>query len=225
MKIINVAIDGPSGAGKSTLARLAAKKFGFIYIDTGAMYRASALKMLNLKIDIKNDVPSVIKAIADTKIEISHIGDEQHIYLDGSDVTNLIRTPEVSMGASNIAVIKEVRLKLVDLQREIAKNHSCIMDGRDIGTYVLPDADIKIFLTASVEKRAKRRFDELTEKGENVTFDEVLCDMKKRDKNDAERAFAPLKPADDSILADTSELSLDDSERLIENIISERLEK
>ena len=129
------------------------------------------------------------------------------------------------MGASNIAVIKEVRLKIVDLQREIAKNHSCIMDGRDIGTYVLPDADIKIFLTASVEKRAKRRFDELTEKGENVTFDEVLCDMKKRDKNDEERAFAPLKPADDSILADTSELSLDDSERLIENIISERLEK
>lgn len=225
MKIINVAIDGPSGAGKSTLARLAAKKFGFIYIDTGAMYRASALKMLNLKIDIKNDVSGVINAIADTKIEISHIGDEQHIYLDGSDVTNLIRTPEVSMGASNIAVIKEVRLKLVDLQREIAKNHSCIMDGRDIGTYVLPDADIKIFLTASVEKRAKRRFDELTEKGENVTFDEVLRDMKKRDKNDEERAFAPLKPADDSILADTSELSLDDSERLIENIISERLEK
>ena len=127
MKIINVAIDGPSGAGKSTLARLAAKKFGFIYIDTGAMYRASALKMLNLKIDIKNDVSGVINAIADTKIEISHIGDEQHIYLDGSDVTNLIRTPEVSMGASNIAVIKEVRLKLVDLQREIAKNHSCII--------------------------------------------------------------------------------------------------
>ena len=225
MKIINVAIDGPSGAGKSTLARLAAKKFGFIYIDTGAMYRASALKMLNLKIDIKNDIPSVIKAIADTKIEISHIDGNQHIYLDGADVTNLIRTPEVSMGASNIAVIKEVRLKLVDLQREIAKNHSCIMDGRDIGTYVLPDADIKIFLTASAEKRAKRRFDELLEKGENVTFDEVWCDIKKRDKHDEERAFAPLKPAGDSILADTSELNLAESERLIENIISERLEK
>ena len=131
MKIINVAIDGPSGAGKSTLARLAAKKFGFIYIDTGAMYRASALKMLNLKIDIKNDVPGVIKAIADTKIEISYIDGNQHIYLDGSDVTNLIRTPEVSMGASNIAVIKEVRLKLVDLQREIAKNLKKLGVGAD----------------------------------------------------------------------------------------------
>lgn len=225
MKIINVAIDGPSGAGKSTLARLAAKKFGYIYIDTGAMYRAAALKMLNLNIDIKNDVQSVIKAIGDTKIEISHVGGEQHIFLDGKDVTHLIRTPEVSMGASNVAVIKEVRLKLVDLQRKIAENHSCIMDGRDIGTYVLPNAEIKIFLTASVEKRAKRRYDELLEKGENVTFDEVLCDMKKRDKNDEERAFAPLKPASDSVLADTSELSLESSERLIESIISERLEK
>ena len=225
MKFINIAIDGPSGAGKSTLARLIAKKMGYVYIDTGAMYRAAALKMINLGIDVKNDADEVIKAISDTDIEISHIDDGQHIFLDKKDVTSLIRTPDVSMGASAVATIKEVRLKLVEMQRKIAQKCNCIMDGRDIGTYVLPDADIKIFLTASAEERAKRRYAELLEKGENVSYDEVLADMIKRDKNDSERTFAPLKAASDSIKVDTSKINLDESVRLIEGIILDRMEK
>lgn len=225
MKFINIAIDGPSGAGKSTLARLIAKKMGYVYIDTGAMYRAAALKMINLGIDVKNDADGVIKAISDTDIEISHLDDGQHIFLDKKDVTSLIRTPDVSMGASAVATIKEVRLKLVEMQRKIAQKCNCIMDGRDIGTYVLPDADIKIFLTASAEERAKRRYAELLEKGENVSYDEVLADMIKRDKNDSERTFAPLKAASDSIKVDTSKIDLDESVRLIEGIILDRMEK
>lgn len=225
MKFINIAIDGPSGAGKSTLARLIAKKLGYVYIDTGAMYRAAALKMINLGIDVKNDVDGVIKAISDTDIEISHLDDGQHIFLDKKDVTSLIRTPDVSMGASAVAAIKEVRLKLVEMQRKIAQKCNCIMDGRDIGTYVLPEADIKIFLTASAEERAKRRYAELLEKGENVSYDEVLADMIKRDKNDSERTFAPLKAASDSIKVDTSKIDLDESVRLIEGIILDRMEK
>ncbi|MDY5627903.1 MAG: (d)CMP kinase [Clostridia bacterium] len=225
MKFINIAIDGPSGAGKSTLARLIAKKMGYVYIDTGAMYRAAALKMINLGIDVKNDADGVIKAISDTDIEISHLDDGQHIFLDKKDVTSLIRTPDVSMGASAVATIKEVRLKLVEMQRKIAQKCNCIMDGRDIGTYVLPDADIKIFLTASAEERAKRRYAELLEKGENVSYDEVLTDMIKRDKNDSERTFAPLKAASDSIKVDTSKIDLDESVRLIEGIILDRMEK
>lgn len=225
MKFINIAIDGPSGAGKSTLARLIAKKMGYVYIDTGAMYRAAALKMINLGIDVKNDADGVIKAISDTDIEISHLDDGQHIFLDKKDVTSLIRTPDVSMGASAVATIKEVRLKLVEMQRKIAQKCNCIMDGRDIGTYVLPDADIKIFLTASAEERAKRRYAELLEKGENVSYDEVLADMIERDKNDSERTFAPLKAASDSIKVDTSKIDLDESVRLIEGIILDRMEK
>lgn len=225
MKFINIAIDGPSGAGKSTLARLIAKKMGYVYIDTGAMYRAAALKMINLGIDVKNDADGVIKAISDTDIEISHLDDGQHIFLDKKDVTSLIRTPDVSMGASAVATIKEVRLKLVEMQRKIAQKCNCIMDGRDIGTYVLPDADIKIFLTASAEERAKRRYAELLEKGESVSYDEVLADMIERDKNDSERTFAPLKAASDSIKVDTSKIDLDESVRLIEGIILDRMEK
>ena len=225
MKFINIAIDGPSGAGKSTLARLIAKKLGYVYIDTGAMYRAAALKMINLGIDVKNDADGVIKAISDTDIEISHLDDGQHIFLDKKDVTSLIRTPDVSMGASAVAAIKEVRLRLVEMQRKIAQKCNCIMDGRDIGTYVLPEADIKIFLTASAEERAKRRYAELLEKGENVSYDEVLADMIKRDKNDSERTFAPLKAASDSIKVDTSKIDLDESVRLIEGIILDRMEK
>ena len=225
MKFINIAIDGPSGAGKSTLARLIAKKMGYVYIDTGAMYRAAALKMINLGIDVKNDADGVIKAISDTDIEISHLDDGQHIFLDKKDVTSLIRTPDVSMGASAVATIKEVRLKLVEMQRKIAQKCNCIMDGRDIGTYVLPDADIKIFLTASAEERAKRRYAELLEKGESVSYDEVLADMIERDKNDFERTFAPLKAASDSIKVDTSKIDLDESVRLIEGIILDRMEK
>lgn len=225
MKFTNIAIDGPSGAGKSTLARLISERLGYLYIDTGAMYRAAALKMINLGIDIKNDTASVVKAISDTDIRLSHIGGSQHIFLDGKDVTDFIRTGEVSMGASAVAAIKQVRLKLVELQRKIAENNNCIMDGRDIGTFVLPNADIKIFLTASAEKRAQRRYAELLEKGADVSYDEVLADMIKRDKNDSERSFAPLKEAPDSIRVDTSDVDLDGSVKLIEDIILSRLGK
>ncbi len=225
MKFTNIAIDGPSGAGKSTLARLISERLGYLYIDTGAMYRAAALKMINLGIDIKNDTASVAEAISDTDIRLSHIGGSQHIFLDGKDVTDFIRTGEVSMGASAVAAIKQVRLKLVELQRKIAENNNCIMDGRDIGTFVLPNADIKIFLTASAEKRAQRRYAELLEKGADVSYDEVLADMIKRDKNDSERSFAPLKEAPDSIRVDTSDIDLDGSVKLIEDIILSRLGK
>lgn len=225
MKFTNIAIDGPSGAGKSTLARLISERLGYLYIDTGAMYRAAALKMINLGIDIKNDTASVVRAIPDTDIRLSHIGGSQHIFLDGKDVTDFIRTGEVSMGASAVAAIKQVRLKLVELQRKIAENNNCIMDGRDIGTFVLPNADIKIFLTASAEKRAQRRYAELLEKGADVSYDEVLADMIKRDKNDSERSFAPLKEAPDSIRVDTSDVDLDGSVKLIEDIILSRLGK
>lgn len=225
MKFTNIAIDGPSGAGKSTLARLISERLGYLYIDTGAMYRAAALKMINLGIDIKNDTASVVRAISDTDIRLSHIGGSQHIFLDGKDVTDFIRTGEVSMGASAVAAIKQVRLKLVELQRKIAENNNCIMDGRDIGTFVLPNADIKIFLTASAEKRAQRRYAELLEKGADVSYDEVLADMIKRDKNDSERSFAPLKEAPDSIRVDTSDVDLDGSVKLIEDIILSRLGK
>lgn len=225
MKFTNIAIDGPSGAGKSTLARLISERLGYLYIDTGAMYRAAALKMINLGIDIKNDTASVAEAISDTDIRLSHIGGSQHIFLDGKDVTDFIRTGEVSMGASAVAAIKQVRLKLVELQRKIAENNNCIMDGRDIGTFVLPNADIKIFLTASAEKRAQRRYAELLEKGADVSYDEVLADMIKRDKNDSERSFAPLKEAPDSIRVDTSDVDLDGSVKLIEDIILSRLGK
>lgn len=225
MKFTNIAIDGPSGAGKSTLARLISERLGYLYIDTGAMYRAAALKMINLGIDIKNDTASVVKAISDTDIRLSHIGGSQHIFLDGKDVTDFIRTGEVSMGASAVAAIKQVRLKLVELQRKIAENNNCIMDGRDIGTFVLPNADIKIFLTASAEKRAQRRYAELLEKGSDASYDEVLADMIERDKNDSERSFAPLKEAPDSIRVDTSDVDLDGSVKLIEDIILSRLGK
>lgn len=225
MEFMNIAIDGPSGAGKSTMAKLISKEMGYIYIDTGAMYRAVALKMLNLGIDIKNEPNKVIGALDDTNVDIAHSDLGQLIFLDGEDVTDKIRTPEVSMGASAVAVIKEVRLKLVELQRVLAKKNNCIMDGRDIGTYVLPDAKVKIFLTASVEDRAKRRYDELLEKGQSVVYEDVLSDMIKRDKNDSERSFAPLKPADDSILIDTSGNSLEKSVSIIKSIILDKIGK
>lgn len=225
MEFVNIAIDGPSGAGKSTIAKLIANKLKYVYIDTGAMYRAVALKMINLGIDIKNDENSVIAALDDTTVDISYSDEGQLIYLDSVDVTSKIRTPEVSMAASSVAVIKEVRLKLVELQRILAKKNNCIMDGRDIGTYVLPDANVKIFLTASAEVRAKRRYDELIEKGQNVSYEDVLCDMIKRDKNDSERSFAPLKPASDSIIIDTSEKNLKQAVRIIKNVILDEIGK
>lgn len=210
-----IAIDGPAGAGKSTISKKVASSLGFVYIDTGAMYRAVGLKAVRNGIDT-NDEEGVISILPSLDIDIRHEGVEQHIYLDGENVSDKIRTGEISMAASNVSRIPAVRLKMVDMQRALAGKRDVVMDGRDIGSYVLPDAEIKIFLTASVDARAKRRFDELIEKGEKVSFEDVKNEMILRDKNDSSREFAPLKIADGATVIDTSDLSLEES---IETVI------
>ena len=218
MEIFNIAIDGPAGAGKSSIAKAVAKKLNCIYIDTGAMYRSVGVYALQKEIDLKSD-----KAMSDFldsfEMNIELKEDGQHIYIDGSDMNPYIRTPEASMAASTVALIPDVRMKLVDIQRGIARQNKIIMDGRDIGTYVLPAADVKIFLTASVEERAMRRYKELIEKGENCTFEGVIADMIARDKQDTEREFAPLKQADDSVLVDTTGLTFDESVNKVIEVI------
>ena len=221
--MINVAIDGPAGAGKSTIAKRIAADFGYMYIDTGAMYRSLAYRAITLGIDIETQKDEVIKMLDGVTLDIEYKDEGQHMILCGEDITSHIRTPKVSQGASAIAVIPEVRQWLLDFQRNLAKNNNCLMDGRDIGTVVLPDANIKIFLTASPEARAKRRYDELVLKGENVSFDEVLSDMIKRDKNDSTRACAPLKQADGAVLVDTSDLSFEQSVGSIKKIIKDKI--
>lgn len=220
--MFKVAIDGPSGAGKSTISRAAAMKLGLVYIDTGAMYRAAALFCLRQGIDIKKDPDGAAAAVDTIRIDIDYQEDGQHIYLNGEDVSEEIRTPEVSMGASNVSAIGEVREKLVSLQQSLASSKNVIMDGRDIGTKVLPDAQVKIFLTASVEDRAERRFNELAAKGKSVTFEAVLKDIIKRDKNDETRAVSPLKPAQDSILLDTSGCTFEEALQAILDIIEQK---
>lgn len=217
--MINIAIDGPSGAGKSTIARAVSQKLGFLYIDTGAMFRSLAYKAVKQGIDIANEHNSLKSMLSDTTLTIERIDGVQHMILDGEDITDFIRTPEVSKAASDIAVIDFVRKWLLELERSLAKEYNCIMDGRDIGTHVLPDAKVKIFLTASAETRAKRRLKELKEKGIDISFEEVLSDMKYRDKQDSEREIAPLKMADDAHLADTSDKSFDESVDYILDII------
>lgn len=220
--MINVAIDGPAGAGKSTIAKRIAGDMEYLYIDTGAMYRTLAYKAIKNGIEIK-DEQSVTAMLSDTKLDIVYSGGMQRMLADGIDVTDCIRTPEVSAGASDISAIPFVRKWLLDTQRSLAENNNCLMDGRDIGTVVLPDADVKIFLTASPETRAQRRFDELKEKGIDVTYQKVLEDMKERDKNDSTRACAPLKQADDAVFVDTSSLTFEESVSLIKQIISDKV--
>lgn len=205
-----IAIDGPAGAGKSTISKKVASLLGFVYIDTGAMYRAVGLKAVQSGIDT-NDEVGVMSILPALDIDIRHEGVEQHIYLDGENVSDKIRTPEISMAASNVSRIPQVRLAMVDMQRTLAGKRDVVMDGRDIGSYVLPDAEIKIFLTASVDARAKRRYDELIAKGENVEYEDVKNEMILRDKNDSTREFAPLKIADGAQVIDTSDLSLEES--------------
>ncbi len=205
-----IAIDGPAGAGKSTISKKVAKELGFVYIDTGAMYRTVGLKAVNCGIDTK-DAEGVSELLPDLDIDIRHEGVEQYIYLDGENVSDKIRTPEISMAASNVSAIPAVRVAMVDMQRKLAQNHDVVMDGRDIGTFVLPDAEIKIFLTASVEARAKRRYDELIEKGEDVNYEDVKKEMEIRDYNDSHRDVSPLKVADGATIIDTSDLSLEES--------------
>lgn len=220
--MINVAIDGPAGAGKSTIARTAAQALGYIYVDTGALYRAVGVYSLRRGFDTKN-ADTVAGTLSDICVELKFIGGVQHVFLNGEDVSEEIRTPEASMAASDVSAAPAVRQFLFDLQRNIAKQNDCIMDGRDIGTVVLPRAQVKIFLTASPEARAMRRYRELQAKGAADTFEEVLADLKQRDYNDSHRAVAPLKPAENSVLVDTTELNLEESVEKVIAVIQERI--
>ncbi len=214
-KVINVAIDGPAGAGKSTISRIAASELGYIYIDTGALYRTVGLNAMRKGADLDNPESIIATLTDDLKVELKFIDGQQRMFLCGEDVSEKIRVPEASMAASKVSAIPKVREFLFDLQKNLAKENNCIMDGRDIGTVVLPDADVKIFLTASPEARAKRRYDELIEKGMDVKYEDVLADMIQRDYNDSHREIAPLKQADDAILCDTSGFELEQSVKLI----------
>lgn len=225
MNSVAVAIDGPSGAGKSTIARAAAKALGFVYVDTGAMYRAIGLAVSRQGIAIGE--PEKVLPMLGEALRIGLTYDDsgtQHVLLNGEDVSSQIRTPEMSMYASFVSAIPEVRAFLLDAQRSMARTANVIMDGRDIGTVILPNAKVKIFLTASAEARAKRRLLELQEKGEKVVFDDVLADMIQRDKQDSERAAAPLKQAEDAVLVDTSELTLEQSIDAVLNLIRAAVE-
>jgi len=221
--MINVAIDGPAGAGKSTIARKAAAELGFIYVDTGALYRTVALNALRNGVENTKNPEEVIPTLKTAEVSLKFIDGEQHVFLRDEDVSTAIRQNEVSMAASNVSSIPEVRTFLFDLQRNIAKNNDCIMDGRDIGTVVLPDAKIKIFLTASAEARADRRFKELQEKGQDVDYETILKEIKERDYQDMNRETAPLKQAEDAVLVDTTEIGLEESIELMINTIKERL--
>lgn len=221
MKYIAVAIDGPAGAGKSTVSKAVAKDLGFVYIDTGAMYRAVALYAIES--GIAGNTDAVIKSLSDIEISIKYSDEGQIIYLNGEDVTTRIRREDVSIGASDVAVIPEVRKKLVALQREMAKQDNVIMDGRDICAYVLPDAQVKIFLTASVDARANRRYEELRQKGVECDFDKIRADIEYRDLNDSTRAESPLKRAEDADEIDTSDLTFEQSVELIKNTIKEKI--
>ena len=208
--MISIAIDGPAGAGKSTIARAAANRFGILYVDTGALYRTIALSVVRQGASPEEEA-AVIAALSDTRVELGFVNGEQRVYLNGEDVSALIRTPEISMSASRVSAIPAVRAFLLDLQRSLAEKHDLLMDGRDIGTVVLPNAALKIFLTASSKVRALRRVRQLEEQGMTVDFEETLREIEKRDENDRTRAIAPLKQAEDAILLDTSEMTLEES--------------
>lgn len=218
-----IAIDGPSGAGKSTIARAAAKHFGFIYVDTGAIYRTVGLAAYRGGVD-RRDESAVEALLPQLEIAMRYTdAGEQHMYLNGEDVTALIREPEISICASDVAALPSVRAFLMELQRRMARENSVIMDGRDIGTVVLPDAEVKIFLTASAEARARRRLLELEQKGMKQSFDEVLRNIEYRDEQDSHRAAAPLKKAEEAIVVDTSELSFAESLELVVKTIQQKL--
>lgn len=217
--MIRIAIDGPGGAGKSSVARAVAKRLGIIYVDTGALYRTIGLYMLNNGIS-PSDSERVVPALSSFKLELTFIDGKQVILLDGVDVGDSIRTPEVSMAASAVSAIKEVRDFLLNTQRSIAQRHSVIMDGRDIGTVILPQAEIKIFLTASSEARARRRYDELISKGQMVTYEQVYSEMVERDKNDSTRDIAPCKPAEDAIILDNSDMTAEETVDAVISIVN-----
>ena len=217
----SIAVDGPGGAGKSTLARKAANHFKLIYVDTGALYRCVALHVIRNNINAK-DAKGVSEVLNDIKIEMEYDAEgTQRMFLGGNDVTDEIRLPEISMGASDVSALPPVRAFLLSMQREMAEKYDVIMDGRDIGTVVLPNAGLKVFLTADPQTRAKRRYLELLAKNIEATYEDVLRDMVLRDKNDSERETAPLKPADDSKMLDTTNLDLEESFKAICKIITE----
>ena len=212
----NVAIDGPAGAGKSTIAKLVAKEKGYIYVDTGAMYRGLAIHFLDKGIEPR-ETDKVIEACKDAEVTIAYEDGVQHVYLNGNDISSRLRNEEVGNMASVTSAIPEVRKKLLELQQNLAKTQDVIMDGRDIGTTILPNAEVKIFLTASAKTRASRRYLELTEKGEACDMDEILKDIVDRDERDMNRAVSPLKKAEDAILVDSSEMGIDE---VVESILS-----
>lgn len=219
-----IAIDGPAASGKSTTAQFLAEKLGYVYIDTGAMYRACALKAKKMGIDI-NDEESIRELLDDIDIRIENHNSKNRIFLDGEDVSEDIRADDISALASAISAIPAVRYKMVELQRKMGEKGGVILDGRDIGTFVFPTAEVKFFLTASPEIRAKRRWLELQQKGINKDFSEVLADLVKRDNNDSQRALAPLKKADDAIEVDTSNMTIEEQTDFLYQIICSRMEE
>lgn len=219
MSTVNIAIDGPAGAGKSTIARMVSAEMGYIYVDTGAMYRAVALYLTENNIADED----IEKSLADVEVSLKFIDGSQRVYLGDRDVSELIRTPVISMAASRTSAVPAVRARLFDLQQKLARENNIIMDGRDIGTVVLPNADVKIFLTASAEERAKRRYKELSEKPDCPAYKEILKDIIDRDYQDSHRETAPLKQAEDAVLVDTTELNLEESAAVITEIIKERI--
>ena len=220
--MISIALDGPAGAGKSTIAKGAAKELGFIYVDTGALYRTVGLKFIREGFDttLDCDIEEILKTI---EVDIKFIDGTQHVFLNGEDVSDLIRTPEASMMASAVSAKPPVRAFLLEMQRKLARENNVLMDGRDIATVVLPNATLKFFVTASVEERANRRYKELLEKGMDVNYDDIYKDIETRDYNDSHREIAPLKPAEDSIIFDTTGNTLQESIDAIMSIINERL--
>lgn len=205
----NVAIDGPAGAGKSTIAKLVAKEKGYVYVDTGAMYRGLAIHFLENGIEAE-EIGKIVEACKDADVTIRYEDGQQQVYLNGKNITAKLREEEVGNMASKSSAIPEVRAKLLELQRELARKENVIMDGRDIGTCVLPDADVKVFLTASVETRAKRRYDELVEKGVPCDLEEIARDIAERDERDSTREIAPLKQAEDAVLVDSSHMTIEE---------------
>lgn len=222
MKHINIAIDGPGGAGKSTVAKAVAKRLGIVYVDTGALYRTIGLYVKSKGVDPK-DAEGVGALLPEISIEVGYENGTQRVYLNGVDHGDAIRTPEMSMYASAVSAIPSVRAFLLETQKEIARKSSVIMDGRDIGTVILPNADVKIFMTASAECRARRRYDELIAKGQQVSYEDVLAEMNQRDGQDSSRAIAPTKAADDAILLDNSGLDFEGSVAAVIEIVKQKV--
>ncbi|MBQ9086771.1 MAG: (d)CMP kinase [Clostridia bacterium] len=219
--MIQIAIDGPGGAGKSTISRAVAAKLGIVYVDTGALYRTVGYFVRSRELDPKNR-EAVIGCLSDISIEVRYAEGTQHVFLNGEDLGDRIRTPEMSMYASAVSAIPEVRAFLLETQKDIARKNSVIMDGRDIGTVILPNADVKIFLTASAECRAKRRYDELIAKGQNVQFEDVLREMNERDTQDSTREIAPATAAADAVVFDNTGMNLEESVNAVVALIREK---